>query len=82
MSLWIKRLETDLEPRCLVVIEPVERTVATVKFDSNVSTLLICEIFGHKNMANIVDPYLTTQKVNIRRFAIYANQLLQDRIRG
>lgn len=29
VSLWIKRLETDWEPRCLVVIEPVERTVAT-----------------------------------------------------
>lgn len=39
VSLWIKRLERDGEPRCLVVMEPVERTVATVRFDANVSTL-------------------------------------------
>ena len=37
VSMWIKRLELDREPRCLVVMEPVERTVATVKFDCNVS---------------------------------------------
>ena len=37
VSLWIKKLDRDGEPRCLVVMEPVERTVAMVKFDSNVS---------------------------------------------
>ena len=36
VSLWVKRLEPSTEPRCLVVMEPVERTIAVVHFDSKV----------------------------------------------
>ncbi|XP_064596713.1 PAS domain-containing serine/threonine-protein kinase-like [Liolophura sinensis] len=43
VSLWVKPLgyEGD-EPRCLVVMEPVERTVATVEFDTD-GTILSCD---------------------------------------
>ena len=37
VSLWVKKLETSKQPRCLVVMEPVERTVAVVKFAADVS---------------------------------------------
>ncbi|XP_077990691.1 PAS domain-containing serine/threonine-protein kinase-like [Glandiceps talaboti] len=35
VSLWMKQLTHDDNPKCLCVIEPVERTTATVKFDCN-----------------------------------------------
>ncbi|XP_046565459.1 PAS domain-containing serine/threonine-protein kinase-like [Haliotis rubra] len=34
VSMWVKKLEVLKDPRCLCVMEPVERTVATVKFDT------------------------------------------------
>ena len=37
VSVWIKRLDTEA-PRCLVVMEPVERTTAKLTFDATVST--------------------------------------------
>lgn len=43
VSLWVKPLDCEgEEPRCLVVMEPVERTVATVEFDSD-GTILSCD---------------------------------------
>ncbi|XP_052234562.1 uncharacterized protein LOC127847053 isoform X3 [Dreissena polymorpha] len=34
VSIWVKRLEVSPEPRCLVAMEPVERTIATVHFSA------------------------------------------------
>ncbi|KAK8767546.1 hypothetical protein V5799_005675 [Amblyomma americanum] len=34
VSVWVRKLESDSEPRCLVVMEPVQRTTAVVTFDS------------------------------------------------
>ena len=39
ISLWMKKLTSDDNPRCLVVMEPVERTSATFSFDSKVGAL-------------------------------------------
>lgn len=36
VSMWVKRLEPSTEPVCLVVMEPVERTVAELHFDQKV----------------------------------------------
>ena len=35
VSVWVKKLEGE-EPRCLVVMEPVDRTTAKVTFDATV----------------------------------------------
>ncbi|XP_064480754.1 PAS domain-containing serine/threonine-protein kinase-like isoform X2 [Ornithodoros turicata] len=35
VSVWMRRLGPDSEPRCLVVMEPVQRTTATVVFDAD-----------------------------------------------
>jgi PAS domain-containing serine/threonine kinase len=40
VSMWVKKLETSKQPRCLVVMEPVERTVAVVKFAADVSCFI------------------------------------------
>ena len=40
ISLWVRSLDTA-EPRCLVVMEPVERCTAAVTFDSKVSCLVL-----------------------------------------
>ena len=40
VSVWIKKLDVESADRCLVVIEPVERSTATVTFDSTVSRYL------------------------------------------
>ncbi|KAL3887875.1 hypothetical protein ACJMK2_000264 [Sinanodonta woodiana] len=56
VSVWVKRLEYEMhvnQPRCLVVMEPVERTVALVKFDSK-GTILSCD----EKLANL-HGYLT-----------------------
>lgn len=34
VSVWVRKLDSDSEPRCLVVMEPVQRTTAVVTFDS------------------------------------------------
>ena len=40
VSVWVKKLNTtEGKPRCLVVMEPVERTTAKVIFDSTVIKL-------------------------------------------
>ncbi|CAN7998919.1 unnamed protein product, partial [Ixodes hexagonus] len=33
VSVWVRKLGSDSEPRCLVVMEPVQRTTAVVTFD-------------------------------------------------
>lgn len=45
ISVWVKRLEQEAEPRALVVMEPVERTVAMVTFNAEV----IKRDFSHLN---------------------------------
>ncbi|XP_060589751.1 PAS domain-containing serine/threonine-protein kinase-like isoform X2 [Ruditapes philippinarum] len=42
VSMWVKKLETSKQPRCLVVMEPVERTVAVVKFAAD-GTIVSCD---------------------------------------
>ncbi|CAN8027257.1 unnamed protein product [Ixodes persulcatus] len=34
VSVWVRKLDSDSEPRCLVVMEPVQRTTAAVTFDA------------------------------------------------
>ena len=44
VSVWVRRLDTE-SARCLVVMEPVERTTARAIFNSSVSlshTIVIC----------------------------------------
>ena len=36
VSIWVRKLNCKTEPRCLVVMEPVERTVAMVTFNNQV----------------------------------------------
>ena len=36
VSVWVKKLDLT-EPRCVVVMEPVDRTTAKVTFDATVS---------------------------------------------
>lgn len=36
ISVWVKKLEQETEQRALVVMEPVERTVAMVTFNAEV----------------------------------------------
>lgn len=36
ISVWVKRLEQETEHRAVVVMEPVERTVAMVTFNTEV----------------------------------------------
>ena len=36
VSVWVKKLDST-EPRCVVVMEPVDRTTAKVAFDATVS---------------------------------------------
>lgn len=36
ISVWVKKLEQEAEQRALVVMEPVERTVAMVTFNAEV----------------------------------------------
>ena len=36
ISVWMQKIKSE-QPRCLVVMEPVERTTAKVTFDSTVS---------------------------------------------
>ena len=41
ISVWVKRLEQEAEPRALVVMEPVERTVAMVTFNAEVIFIML-----------------------------------------
>lgn len=34
VSVWVRKLMSDSEPRCLVVMEPVQRTTTVVTFDA------------------------------------------------
>lgn len=36
VSIWMKKLTWEDKPRCIAVMEPVERKVAVVMFDSKV----------------------------------------------
>lgn len=38
VSVWMKKLTWEEEPRCIAVIEPVERKTAMVLFDAQVCT--------------------------------------------
>lgn len=40
VSVWARQLHTEEDPRCLVVMEPVERITGTVKFDFSVSIFI------------------------------------------
>lgn len=43
ISVWTRRVPSSDTPRCIVVMEPVERTTASVTFDSTVSYhLFVC----------------------------------------
>ncbi|XP_076082867.1 PAS domain-containing serine/threonine-protein kinase-like [Mytilus galloprovincialis] len=42
VSIWVRKLNCKTEPRCLVVMEPVERTVAMVTFN-NKGVILSCD---------------------------------------
>ena len=37
VSVWVRKLDIDDVDRCVVVMEPVERSTASVTFDSSVS---------------------------------------------
>jgi PAS domain-containing serine/threonine kinase len=39
ISVWTKKLPPSKPPKCIIVMEPVERTTAKVTFDSTVSVL-------------------------------------------
>ncbi|XP_071112685.1 PAS domain-containing serine/threonine-protein kinase-like isoform X1 [Haliotis cracherodii] len=57
VSMWVKKLEILKEPRCLCVMEPVERTVATVKFNTE-GCILSCDqtlasLYGFPNPEEI-----------------------------
>lgn len=43
VSVWVRKLESDSEPRCLVVMEPVQRTTAVVTFDSDRGQILTAD---------------------------------------
>lgn len=43
VSVWVRKLESDSEPRCLVVMEPVQRTTAVVTFDSAKGQILTAD---------------------------------------
>lgn len=45
VSLWMKKVTWDKEPRCIAVLEPVERQTAHLVFDDKVLTCLT-ENFG------------------------------------
>ncbi|XP_066271330.1 PAS domain-containing serine/threonine-protein kinase-like [Branchiostoma lanceolatum] len=57
ISLWMKRLQWKDQPRCVVVMEPVERRVAHVQFDSQ--GLLVdcdeefCSLLGYEEPKNL-----------------------------
>lgn len=46
VSLWMKKVTEEANPKCLVVLEPVERTTARIIFDA---TVLSQNIDGKKN---------------------------------
>ncbi len=55
ISVWVKRLNSDEGPRCLVVMEPVERTTANVTFDSTVSnTKYQCDHFPFSHYCHLI----------------------------
>lgn len=43
VSVWVRRLDSDSEPRCLVVMEPVQRTTAVVTFDAAKGQILTAD---------------------------------------
>ncbi|XP_035658807.1 PAS domain-containing serine/threonine-protein kinase-like isoform X2 [Branchiostoma floridae] len=57
ISLWMKRLQWQDQPRCVVVMEPVERRVAHVQFNSQ--GLLVdcdeefCSLLGYENPSDL-----------------------------
>ena len=55
ISIWVRKLNCKTEPRCLVVMEPVERTVAMVTFNNKVSFFIVHDDHGHikKVCANV-----------------------------
>ncbi|XP_076325891.1 PAS domain-containing serine/threonine-protein kinase-like isoform X2 [Tachypleus tridentatus] len=64
VSVWIQRLLVDDEPRCLVVMEPVERTTAVVTFQSD-GSIRTCDknfatLFGYSTSEEVLALNLTT----------------------
>lgn len=45
ISVWVKKLDQETEQRALVVMEPVERTVAMVTFNAEVYFGILNSIF-------------------------------------
>lgn len=63
ISVWVKKLDQETEQRALVVMEPVERTVAMVTFNAEV-------YFNIFNRISIIPQYWkqtkkTKKKINV-----------------
>lgn len=43
VSVWVRKLMSDSEPRCLVVMEPVQRTTTVVTFDAEKGQILTAD---------------------------------------
>lgn len=53
ISVWVKKLEQEAEQRALVVMEPVERTVAMVTFNAEVYFNISNSIFYNTTVLEI-----------------------------
>ena len=63
VSIWVKKLDCEAQNRCLVVMEPVERSVAMVKFTADVSreemvlisaSRCICLVYIHIQLTLVI----------------------------
>lgn len=54
ISVWVKKLEQETEQRALVVMEPVERTVAMVTFNAEVYFYISDSIFYNTTVLEIL----------------------------
>lgn len=53
ISVWVKKLDQETEQRALVVMEPVERTVAMVTFNAEVYFSISDSIFYNTTVLEI-----------------------------
>lgn len=59
VSVWMKKVKTDDEPRVIVVIEPVARTTAHLSLDPTLREILFCDenfltLFGCSGEEDII----------------------------
>lgn len=54
ISVWVKKLDQETEQRALVVMEPVERTVAMVTFNAEVYFSISDSIFYNTTVLEIL----------------------------